>query len=115
MNQTKHYFLTGASGFLGKILCTVLTSGGCKVTKFAGDITAPINLDQYLNIDVIIHAAGKAHFIPKTEQQKKLFYDVNFEGTKNLCNALETLSVKPKSFIFISTVAVYGVDAGNMI
>jgi nucleoside-diphosphate-sugar epimerase len=115
MNQTSHYLLTGASGFLGKIFYDVLISNGCKVTKFIGDITAPISLDKNANFDTIVHAAGKAHIIPKTSDEKRIFYDVNFDGTKNLCHALELLSVKPRSFIFISTVAVYGADCGSMI
>jgi nucleoside-diphosphate-sugar epimerase len=40
---------------------------------------------------------------------------VNFEGTKNLCNELTTTKNIPDSFIFISTVAVYGMEEGDMI
>jgi len=43
-----------------------------------------------------------------------LFFDVNYEGTKNLCKALEK-SYLPKAFVFISTVAVYGLEAGKNI
>lgn len=64
--------------------------------------------------EVILHAAGKAHIVPKTEEEKKLFFDVNYEGTKNLCKALEK-EYLPKAFIFISTVAVYGLEAGKNI
>jgi nucleoside-diphosphate-sugar epimerase len=110
-----HYLLTGASGFLGSIIYTGLTLKGFKVTKFAGDITSTINLDRHLDADVVVHAAGKAHFVPKTPDEQKIFYDVNFEGTKNLCLVFEKLNAKPKSFIFISTVAVYGLDSGIMI
>lgn len=69
-----------------------------------------------LNIkyDVVLHAAGKAHSIPKTEEEKQLFFDVNLQGTKNLCTALENSGI-PKAFIFISTVAVYGRDSGENI
>lgn len=64
--------------------------------------------------DVVFHAAGKAHSIPKTEEEKQVFFDVNFQGTKNLCAALENSGI-PKAFIFISTVAVYGCDSGENI
>jgi len=64
--------------------------------------------------DVILHVAGKAHSLPKTEAEKRLFFDVNLQGTKNLCTALEQSGI-PKSFIFISTVAVYGCDSGENI
>src|SRR5690606_10001990 len=53
--------------------------------------------------------AGKAHGIPNSATEEKVFFDVNYQGTVNLCKALEQ-SILPKAFIFVSTVAVYGVD-----
>lgn len=64
--------------------------------------------------DVVLHACGKAHVVPKTEDEKKVFFDVNYQGTVNLCVALEKVGV-PKALIFISTVAVYGCEYGNNI
>lgn len=62
--------------------------------------------------DVVLHAAGKAHIYPKTDAEIKSFYDVNYEGTVNLCKALEKVGL-PKSFIFISTLDVYGLAVGE--
>lgn len=111
---------TGASGFLGRNLCSLLK-------KEYEISTVGLNLqdDYYINIaqnvpvfreryDVVLHAAGKAHSVPKTEEEKQLFFDVNLQGTKNLCVALEKSNI-PRTFIFISTVAVYGCDAGEEI
>lgn len=67
-----------------------------------------------IKYDVVLHAAGKAHTIPENEQEKQAFFDVNLQGTKNLCTALENSGI-PKAFIFISTVAVYGCDSGENI
>ena len=39
---------------------------------------------------------------------------MNYQGTINLCSALEKVGV-PKSLIFISTVAVYGCEFGELI
>ena len=64
--------------------------------------------------DVVLHAAGKAHVYPKTEAEVKAFYDVNYQGTVNLCKALEKVGL-PKSFIFISTLDVYGLAVGENI
>ena len=50
--------------------------------------------------------------VPKTEAERQAFYDVNYTGTINLCDALEKVGV-PKSIIFISTMSVYGDVAGN--
>jgi len=62
--------------------------------------------------DIVLHAAGKAHCIPKSEKEEQSFYDVNYQGTKNLCAGLEKCGT-PHSMIFISTVAVYGCEKGE--
>lgn len=64
--------------------------------------------------DVVLHACGKAHVVPRTEAEKQAFFDVNYQGTVNLCAALEKVGV-PKSLVFISTVAVYGCESGELI
>lgn len=106
---------TGANGFLGKNLISDLNKNhtvftlGLNDSDFQCDISKEIpNLDQ-LNIDVVFHAAGKAHSIPKNLDEEKQFFDINENGTKNLCLALEKNKL-PDTFIFISTVAVYGLE-----
>ena len=111
---------TGASGFLGSniiqllngaynIISIGLSPQDTYLVDIATDI--PTFTDAF---DVVFHAAGKAHSVPKTEAEKRLFFDVNLQGTKNLCTALERSGI-PKAFIFISTVAVYGCDSGENI
>ena len=111
---------TGASGFLGihlkplfQIVFQVKTMGLMDVDNYKVNLATTIpNIKE--KFDVVLHAAGKAHMIPKTESEKKAFFDVNFQGTVNLCKALENSGV-PKAFIFISTVAVYGLEFGENI
>jgi GlcNAc-P-P-Und epimerase len=109
---------TGASGFLGintlpilkeryTIKTIGLTDNDDYKLNLATDV--PTLNERY---EIVLHAAGKAHFVPKTESEKKVFFDVNLQGTKNLCSALEKSGL-PKSFIFISTVAVYGLEFGE--
>lgn len=64
--------------------------------------------------DIVLHAAGKAHVVPKTEAEKQQFFDINYQGTVNLCQALEKVGV-PRALVFISTVAVYGCESGELI
>ena len=117
--MTKLLF-TGASGFLGSHLKPLLrkefevkTMGLTEEDSYKVNLAISVpNIIEKFNI--ILHAAGKAHSIPKTESEKKVFFDVNFQGTVNLCTALEKSSI-PKAFIFISTVAVYGLEAGENI
>ena len=59
-------------------------------------------------IDLVIHAAGLAHRVPKTEAEKQQFFDINVEGTRRLLAALKASGNIPKRFVFISTIAVYG-------
>ncbi|MGZ3766514.1 MAG: NAD-dependent epimerase/dehydratase family protein [Mucilaginibacter sp.] len=122
MHQT--ILITGATGFLGSILCQQLSSDGFAIIKFGrglnndicGDLSgSDIKLNTELNIDYVVHAAGKAHVVPRNEMEAREFYDVNFKGTQNLCRALLSLTIRPKAFIFISTVSVYGVDEGDLI
>lgn len=111
---------TGASGFLGnnilpnlQMLFDVKTMGLTLNDIYNVNIANTIpSLNE--SFDVVLHAAGKAHMVPKTEREKNAFFDVNFQGTVNLCKALENSGV-PKSFIFISTVAVYGLEFGENI
>ncbi len=111
---------TGASGFLGNNIRSILNER-YDVTTLGhlpiDDIT--INLATNIPIlskryDIVLHAAGKAHVVPQTPEEEKLFYNINYEGTKNLCRALDKIG-SPKSLIFISTVAVYGCESGDLI
>ena len=116
----KKLLFTGGTGFLGKNAMPVLKEKyevtTCGITpndmikaNFVTDV--PDFPEKY---DVVLHACGKAHVVPKTEAEKKAFFDVNYIGTKHLCEALEKVGV-PKAIVFISTVAVYGCDFGDLI
>ena len=111
---------TGGTGFLGKNVMPYLTKQ-YKVTTcgITPDDMLKANLAKDVPelpepYDVVLHACGKAHVVPKTEAEKQSFYDVNYQGTVNLCAALEKVGV-PKALIFISTVAVYGCEYGELI
>lgn len=111
---------TGSSGFLGKNIKPLLEKHfTIKTMGLDSDEDYNVNIANTIpnikdDFDVVLHAAGKAHSVPKTEKEKKVFFDVNFQGTVNLCKALEN-SYIPKAFIFISTVAVYGLEFGENI
>lgn len=111
---------TGSSGFLGTNLQPLLddnydvkTMGLSSNDDYCVNMvtTIPTLKEDY---DIVLHAAGKAHTVPRTEEEKKVFFDVNYQGTVNLCKALEQIQL-PKAFIFISTVAVYGLEIGENI
>lgn len=111
---------TGGTGFLGKNVMPLLKERydvtTCGITlddmikaNFVSEV--PELPEKY---DIVLHACGKAHVVPKTDAEKKAFFDVNYQGTVNLCKGLEKVGL-PKALVFISTVAVYGCDFGDMI
>lgn len=111
---------TGGTGFLGKnvmyllqkdyevVTCGITPEDMIKV-NLAKDVP---ELDKHY--EIVLHACGKAHVVPKTEAEKQAFFDVNYQGTVNLCAGLEKVGV-PNALIFISTVAVYGLEYGSEI
>lgn len=111
---------TGGTGFLGKNVMPLLkeqyevtTCGITSDDKIKANLAKEVPvLDKHY--DVVLHACGKAHVVPKTEAEKQAFFDVNYQGTVNLCAALEKVGV-PKALVFISTVAVYGCEYGDLI
>lgn len=111
---------TGASGFLGTNIKSILekkneirTLGHSVIDNYFINLTKEIPEFEEA-FDLILHAAGKAHSFPRTNAEKQEFFDVNLKGTMNLCAGLEKSGI-PKSFIFISTVAVYGCCFGENI
>ncbi len=109
--------LTGGTGFLGFFISKAISENNILVHLSRNIGQYSICLDQNVphfseKFDLVIHAAGKAHSVPKTSLEKQAFFDVNFKGTKNLLQGLEESKSLPKAFIFISTVAVYGKDKG---
>ena len=104
---------TGGTGFLGRNIKPILdktyevTTIGIMDADMikANFVEGAPELPEYY--DVVLHAAGKAHIYPKTEDERQAFYTIH------LCDALENMGT-PKAFLFISTLNVYGDEPGNM-
>ena len=111
---------TGASGFLGYNIRSILkdtydvyTIGLTDENDFKCNLAEEVPLLN-TRYDLVLHAAGKAHTVPKTETERRAFYDINYQGTVNLCKAMENAGV-PRAIVFVSTVAVYGCESGELI
>ena len=108
----KKILFTGACGFLGKNIMPILkenyeidTLGRCSENTIRVDISKEIpNFKK--SYDIVLHACAKVYMGKDTEEERQAFYDTNYQGTINLCKALE--EHLPKALVFTSSMAVYG-------
>jgi nucleoside-diphosphate-sugar epimerase len=118
----KTILISGIHGFVGSNLVSRLKSnftiyGLDIIINPKNEVEKTIHWDDIEQVpmcDIVLHLAGKAHSVPKAPEEEQVFYDVNLGLTKKLCAGLEKSGV-PKSFIFVSTVAVYGLESGENI
>ncbi len=113
------YLVSGATGFIGSELVKQLLESGNEVTSLVrdesaanprsqiivGDLTSK-NLQFSQNYDTTYHLAA----LTPLEKNKKLLRKVNYDGTKNLFNAVKE---KTNSFVYISGLAIF--DSANVI
>jgi len=96
--------VTGASGFVGKTLCELLTRAGyvvraalrserplpaCVAEKaVTGDMAATANLTATLEgVDAIIHAAARTHALSDASANAELYMQINGRGTVHWAEA----------------------------
>ncbi|WP_404359057.1 NAD-dependent epimerase/dehydratase family protein [Methylotuvimicrobium sp. KM1] len=115
----KKILVTGASGFIGKILCDKLLQQGLYVrTLIRRNINGEqdnVNLDLTsdsfpkeicTSIDIVFHLAGKAHALTEVAQDIDDYRRVNTEGTRKLLEAAQQAGVQ--KFIYFSSVKAVG-------
>ena len=116
--------LTGSTGFLGKYIQSELVLQEIDVVGVGrsaeNDVVCDLSNEvpafaESLIADLVVHNAGKAHLVPQNEAEGKVFYDVNVGGTEKLLEAIMSFKNKPKCVVFVSTVAVYGLESGENI
>ena len=103
----KNIIITGASGFLGAKIYNYFNSNNlvCSVGRSLNnnvicDLSTNVPVFSNIFFDTVIHCAGKAHIVPKTQKEVNEFNEVNFIGTKNLIKGIDSIPKLPKSFIF---------------
>ncbi len=114
--------ITGAYGFLGSHIKSEWEEQGHEVISIGrsdqNDICCDLSISVpkvITNVDYVVHAAGKAHHVPKTPKEEKEFFDINLKGTKNLLKSIELLAQRPRGILFVSSVSVYGREVGERI
>lgn len=112
--------VSGASGFIGKLLVKELLSRGHNVYGLVRkninyhnddnyknilleDITKKINFNKNINIDYFYHLAGKTH--DRTNNINE-YYRVNVEGLRNILSLLSKSKIK--KIVMLSSIKVNG-------
>tara|TARA_B110000858_G_C17801381_1_gene475490 strand:+ start:970 stop:1881 length:912 start_codon:yes stop_codon:yes gene_type:complete len=115
--------ITGADGFIGKSIAYYLSKKNFKVLKAIRrfrntsdtiklDLNEPKDIENACKkIDTIIHLAGLNR--DQCDENKKKAFLINTTGTKNLLK--QAIKEKIKTFIFFSTIHVYGKDLKGVI
>jgi len=122
----QHCLVSGASGFVGTVLCQRLSSLGCVVRALvrrqipgdypwgesvSGDLSSgPWKPNLFANIDTVFHLAGKAHALAEVSQEEEEYRRINTEGTRKLLQASQEAGVK--RFVFFSSVKATGEGGG---
>jgi UDP-glucose 4-epimerase len=124
MNEGRLCLVTGASGFVGRVLCGKL-EGRARVRALFRrdaqgpweeavrvDLSVPCDLAPALGgVDTVFHLAGKTDDSIAGRGDAAEFNRVNFEGTKRLFEAAAASGVK--RFVYASSVKAMGATAAD--
>jgi nucleoside-diphosphate-sugar epimerase len=126
-------FVSGATGFIGKALCTKMLGAGWKVKgafrEESGFDNLPHGIEviklgsiedynfeeqDFAGVDVVVHLAARVHIMGEdTAKSLEEFRKVNVIGTKRLAQAAVRAGVR--RFVFISSVKVNGEGRGGLV
>lgn len=119
----RRVLVTGATGLVGRSLCPRLASGGYRVrAALRADGDLPFGADEKIvvgdispltewrtalaDVEVIVHAAARAH-LPRDLPQNRGLYDVvNAGGTDSLARAAAQAGVR--RLVYVSSIKVNG-------
>jgi len=104
--------MTGASGYLGKIITAKLKSKGHKVSPIEREMLygpAEILAGELINTDVVINLAGAPILQRWTAKNKKEIYDSRIQTAENLGRAFQIIfpEERPARVISASAISIY--------
>lgn len=115
--------VTGATGFIGRLLCLQLAQHGYTVRAtlrspqptppgvseavVLGELGAASMWDAALrNVEYVVHAAARAHVVRTSAAAAGQFHEVNVRGTEGLAQAAVRAGVR--RFLYLSSIKVNG-------
>lgn len=115
--------VTGGTGFIGVALCEHLARCGYLVRAalraerplphyigervLTGELNSRTDWRAALEgVDVVVHAAARAHVLKETQENAKLYAETNARGTQCLARAAAQAGVR--RFVFLSSIKVNG-------
>jgi len=108
LNEKKTILLTGASGFIGSYFIEKYKSKyNVKTFSFLHDDFEALHVED---VDLVFHLSALVHQMG--EKSASEYEKVNVTQTLELAKKVEESGVK--HFVFMSTVAVYGIEIGVM-
>lgn len=109
----KRVLITGANSYIGTTFENWINKNNDTIVVDTQDMIGDAWKEKkFYGYDVIFHVAGIAHAdVGKvTEEQKKLYYQVNTDLTIECAKKAKTEGIE--QFIFMSSIIVYGESAG---
>ncbi len=118
--------ITGATGFVGRRLCEVLSQAGHTIVALSRDpaaarqripsLTAAFSWDALgealKNCDAVINLAGETVAGRWTDAKKRAIHESRIVSTRNLVEGFSKSSSRPKVLISASAIGYYG-DRGD--
>ena len=124
--------VTGATGFIGRRLCQVLSQSGHDLVAlsrnpdsarkrvpelaqaFAWNPTSDLrSLESLEGVDSVVHLAGEAVTGRWTARKREAIRASRVKGTRNLVEALSQSDSRPRSIVAASAIGYYG-DRGDV-
>jgi UDP-glucose 4-epimerase len=115
--------VTGATGFVGRVLCELLVDKGYVVRAalradqalpqhiaekaVVGDIGGTTNWEAALTgVELVVHAAARAHLLDDCHAGPQLYFETNGNGTHRLAH--EAAQAGVRRLVYVSSVKVNG-------
>lgn len=125
--------ITGATGFIGRLLCARLAERGHELvvlsrnpdaarSRLHGVVAAypwhategPPPGEAVAGLDAVVHLAGTSVVGRWTESHRRSIHDSRVDGTRNLVAALAMAPTPPKVMVSASAIGYYG-DRGDAV